>query len=52
MKIVHWDMEKCPSYRGVCLVVVPLIEAMRKTPNVPLQGHLKVSVLERCPSYG
>ena len=37
--------QKCPSYRGVRLIEVIFNR------NRPL-GHLKVSVLERCPSYG
>ena len=39
------DEQKCPSYRGVRLIEVIFNR------NRPL-GHLKVSVLERCPSYG
>ena len=43
-------MEKCPSYRGVRLTIVRLIEVFLHTYVLP--GHVKVSVLERCPSYG
>ena len=39
------DEHKCPSYRGVSLIEVIFNR------NCPL-GHFKVSVLERCPSYG
>ena len=39
------DEQKCPSYRGVRLIEVIFSR------NLPL-GHVEVSVLGRCPSYG
>ena len=39
------DEQKCPSYRRVRLIEVIFNR------NCPLR-HLKLSVLERCPSYG
>ena len=39
------DEQNCPSYRGVRLIEVIFNR------NRPSLGHLKVSVLERCPSY-
>ena len=59
MKILHWHMEKCPSYRAVRLMVGLLIGfSMRKRPifwleqlACSLSGNMKMSVLERCASY-
>ena len=45
-------MEKCPSYRGVRLTNVRLIEVFYEKHTYGLPAHVKVSVLERCPSYG
>ena len=43
-------MEKCPSYRGV-RTIVRLIEDFYDRHTYVLPGHVKVFVLERCPSY-
>ena len=47
MKTYNWDLLKCPSYRGVCL-----IESFKiVNPDKDVQsGTTKVSVLERWPS--
>ena len=45
VKPLKTDKQKCPSYRGVRLIKVIFNR------NRPLE-HLKVSVLESCPSYG
>ena len=45
-------MEKCPSYRGVRLTIVRLIEVFYEKHTYVLPGQVEVSVSERCPSYG
>ena len=45
-------MEKCPSYRGFHLTIVRLVEVFYEKHTNVLPGHVKVSVLDRCPSYG
>ena len=45
-------MEKCPSYRGVRLTIVRLIEVSYEKHTYVPPGHVEVSVLERCPSNG
>ena len=42
------SLGKCPSYGGVRLTVFRLIKDL----TYVLPGHVKVFVLERCPSYG
>ena len=45
-------MEKCPFYKGVRLTTVRLIEVFYEKHTYFLPGHVKVSVLDRCPFYG
>ena len=45
-------MDKCASYRAVSLMFACLIELFYENDTFVLSGHVKVSVLERCPSYG
>ena len=45
------DMRKYPSQRGVRLTIVRLIEVFYEKHTYVLPGHVKVSVLQRCPSY-
>ena len=53
MKIVQWDMERCPSYGGVRLSVSRLMEVFfHEKDTYFLPTHMKVSFLEKCPSYG
>ena len=45
-------MEKCPSYRGVRLTIVRLVEVFYEKHTCVLPGHVEMFVLERCPSSG
>ena len=50
IEIILWDFDQCPSYRCVHVTCVRLLEVMLQE-NDLLLGQLKLSVLERCPSY-
>ena len=52
MKIADWDRTKWPSYRGVRLTVVRVIEVILWETHLTSAGTCGSSVLEKCPSNG